>query len=1251
MASYIQVMRVNNRAIVLLTAILMLAIRSGVYAQVPYGRSVSEHGAGVASPNPSSITYQAEKPLLRKIDDPSGTYFRMLLPGHHLTSDPGKPELPVYSRLVEVPEGMSVSVSLSGVASRRINLSDYADEQAEIFPSQPDRTKNETQDEKIRIKDTRTYNTKGLIAHDTVVITHEGIYRGRRLTNIAIYPAFYNPAGRFIDLITSMKVDIKFEPSDSKGEEQSTASADKGGYISDSYVPGYTDEPVTMIIVTDSAFVKQIAPLIKWKMLKGIRSIVVYKESGTADTIYYNLKKKITEIYNSSVAAGTPVQYLLIAGDPSIIPTSRGTTNVSDLYYGEFDGEGDYIPELFIGRLPAADTTQLKGMVKKIINYETFNYNPSNNFWSEAVATAGNAPGFELYMNGQVQYLYNNFLGPDTSLHVYKWLYPDSPLKDDSLKTVFNKGLCLLNYSGHGEASGFSDPLFKASMVNALTNLNEYPLIISNACRTAQINVTPCFGTSMVSTPEKGALGFIGCTNDSYWTDDFYWTVGPGTPALDVTYDITGLGAFDRLFHNHGEPPGQWYTTMGQINFSGNMSVSTSTSPRKKYYWETYILLGDPSLTPVIGRPDTFAITVPDTIPPELQSLSLFADPFAYAAISNFDTLWDASFVSPSGNISLTIPDGSKDSCLLVVTGQNMVPFMKTIRFAPVKGAFLTTENIVFDDSEGNGDGIPDYGESVKLNVTIRNMGQSASSDLTATLVATSGLITVESDYAYIGVLPPGASYTVTDSFVFSVSDDVEDGELASLLLSLSNGGDEYNFGIDMTISAPQLEIISAVHDDASSGNSNFLPDPGETIHINVMVKNEGSSSAIGYVTLTASDPLLDIGVTQMPTDTIKPGEQKIISFVADISILAGSGRVIPFDVEFVCGNYKAGGTWSLSTGKTRETWEFNRFDVFPWIRTGDYPWTITSLYSFENTRSARSGIIPDNTESILSIYVNNPVADTLSFYARVSSESNYDELIFRIDSVADMEISGDTPWALRKKVLQPGVHLLEWIYKKDVSLSGGLDAAWIDQITFPDIAFLDADLEIDSVYPPPSTAHLSEITVKGRVINFGRTALTSFPLAYRINDGELVNETFYQKIDPGDTVNVAFNQKCSLQSDESYLIYIINRLPEDGYPGNDTAYVSYIRSGTSTEISSESVNILPNPFIDGFILELDAEGEQNAYTELIDSGGRVVMRSSPALTTGQNRIPFDCHHLANGVYTLRITMGSRTTSLRVVKT
>ena len=1244
-------MRVIYRAVLMVTMGLLLAGQPVVLAQPPGHQTASADGMLTGRDFTPLISYRNEAHRLHDIADPSGKYFRLFLPGHHHTSVSGQPELPVYSRLMEVPADMTLEVTVKGVKSMRIRFSEHTTGRAELFPVQPARTKNQKQDEKVAVKDSKLYRTNSIIEHDTVTVTSEGIFRGKKLVNIAIYPAFYNPSAGYVDLITAMDLHITMKPSPTKGGEAELLSDDKGGYASASYIPGYTDRPVNMVIVTDSLFRKHLTPLVRWKMLKGIKTTIFYKRTGPPDTVYYDLKKRISEFWFSSLESGIPLQYLLIVGDPSLVPTSRGTGNVSDLYYGEFDGEGDYIPELFIGRLPVADTTQLKAMVKKIIDYETFNYSQSNNFWAGALATAGNAPGiYETYMNGQVQYIYDNYLGPDTSLNAVRWLFPDAPVKDDSLKLLFNSGLSILNYTGHGEASGFSDPVFKVSTVSELTNLNEYPLIIANACRTAQINVTPNFGSSIVTASNKGALGYIGCTNDSYWTDDFFWAVGPGTPGLDVTYENTGSGAFDRLFHTHDEPPGEWYHTMGQINFSGNMSVSASTSPRKRYYWETYILLGDPTLSPVIGRPDTFDIKLPDMLPQELESLNFFAKPFAYAAISDFDTLWDASFVSPSGNISLSLPAGVKDSCLLVLTGQNMIPFIQTLHFGNVPGPYLVAGDIEFDDSGGTTDGFPDYGETINLRVTITNLGKSPTSNLTAALSVTSGMITIGSGTEYIGIVNPGSSFTIDGSFIFTVSDEVEDGELASLLLNLADNSNHYSFGIDMSLRAPQLEIVSSVHDDSATGNSNFLPDPGETINLRVKVRNKGSSSASGIVTVTPANALLNLQDGTEESGIVLPGKSKEIVFETVVSDHADPGTVIPYDVNFVCGNYEARGTWSLSTGKTRETWEFNRFDVFPWIQQETNQWTITSSDSYENILSARTGAIADKNSSVLAIKVNNPVRDTLSFWSRVSSEPIYDQLVFRIDSANSLALSGDTPWELHSYILSPGVHYLEWIYSKDVSLSGGLDAAWIDQITFPDISFLDADLNIDTVYPPDAMADLGNIIITGRIINLGLTALTSFPLAYRINAGEPVNETFFVKIDPGDTVDVSFAQKYTFLPDVSYLIEIISRLPEDGYAGNDTARVSYLKSATGPELPAASVRVLPNPFRDSFVLEVDFEGFEPADLEIIDVTGRIVMRSTYELTSGRNRIPFDCRHLAPGVYALRIEAGGQSSLLKVVK-
>ena len=747
-------MRVNFRVLVLLAGLSLLQNMTTAQPHEHLSFSTEADIHVDQSGIPSEVLYHASSPFLKRSDDPSGRYCRIVIPGHHFTSETGTPELPVFSRIIEVPEGMSVKATLTEVISSRIRFSDQQMKGLLIYPSQRARTKNELPDEKVVIIDKKVYQTRGIIKHDTVMITRVGKFRGRDLMNIAIYPAFYDPSSESVDLITSMKVDIGFEPCITKGTITEPFPDSKGGDDSKLFIPGYSNKPVTMVIITDSIFSKALKPLVQWKTRKGIKVKMVYRESGPMDTVYKELKNKLTSIYETGLASGNAPQYLMIVGDPSIIPTSRGTTNISDLYYGEFDGSGDYIPELYIGRLPVKDTIQLKAVVKKIVDYESYSYLSSNTFWAGALTTAGNDSGKDKYMNGQVNYIYENYLKPDPTINGHKWLYPDAQLKDDSIKILVNNGLSILNYTGHGESGGFSDPTFKVPSVINLTNTNKYPLVIANACRTAQINVTPCFGTEMVNAIGKGAMGYIGCTNDSYWDEDFFWAVGPGTPGTDVTYENTGLGAFDRLFHSHAEEPGDWLCTLGQINFAGNLAVSASTSPRKKYYWETYILLGDPSMTPLIGKPDTFDIEVPDTIPPLLKTLSFFTRPFAYAALSDFDTLWDANFASPSGNVSLNIPEGVKDSCMLVVTGQNMIPLKKTIYIGTVRGEFITAENVVYDDSQGNGNNMADYGEKINLKVTLKNLGEGSASNLNAILSVKSGMITVEQGTVTISSLP-----------------------------------------------------------------------------------------------------------------------------------------------------------------------------------------------------------------------------------------------------------------------------------------------------------------------------------------------------------------------------------------------------------------------------------------------------------------------------------------------------------------
>jgi len=130
----------------------------------------------------------------------------------------------------------------------------------------------------------------------------------------------------------------------------------------------------------------------------------------------------------------------------------------------------------------------------------------------------------------------------------------------------------------------------------SLTNAHKYGLWVGNCCRSNRFSESECFGEAALRVSNKGAVGYIGATDYSYWDEDYWWAVGFKTVSANPSYNASHLGAFDRLFHTHIESTANWYSTQGQLVIGGNLAVQESTSSRKLYYWEIYHLMGDPSL-------------------------------------------------------------------------------------------------------------------------------------------------------------------------------------------------------------------------------------------------------------------------------------------------------------------------------------------------------------------------------------------------------------------------------------------------------------------------------------------------------------------------------------------------------------------------------------------------------------------------------------------------------------------------------
>jgi hypothetical protein len=1205
------------------------------------------------------INYSISDLIIESITKDNGSFYRITIPGHIPSSTPGLPELPVFSRLITVPEESGFRIKISDVRSVRINPSGKKIKGL-LFPAQESETKDFQQRTHTFRIDKAAYATRGFISCDTVKIESLGVVRKNKLANLYIQPVRYNPHSNLIEVITSMKIEISFSnsvsitPKSLTGQSQLfNESFDKGvlNFNSGEVIPGYSVKPAGMIILTDTAFKKQLAPFVRWKIQKGFNVKMLYKGKGLAGNDYTQLKDTIASIYKSTSVNDPPPEYLLIVGDVNRIPYygSGGSGNITDMYYAEFDGNGDYIPEMYVGRIPASDTTELKTAVTKIIQYEKFQFADTNKFYSRAMVSAGYDAGYDNYMNGQIKYAVTNYLTTENKIQEFHFNFPQSYTSKDSIIGLINKGVSFINYTGHGEALGWLHVNIKTPDIQSLVNKNMYPFVISNACLTAQFNLPTTFGNRMLLTAERGAIGFIGCSNDSYWDEDFYWAVGPGTISSDPTYEGSGLGAYDRLFHTHGESPADWYFSMGQINYAGNLAVSASNSPRKKYYWETYNLIGDPSVIPIIGKPGTFNITLPDTLPNGIKSISLNLDPFAYVAVSHFDTLWDASYASSSGVAVLNMPGLSNDSCLMVITGQNKVPIIKTIYFSKISKEFINLTASSINDSKGNNNNMADYGESIFMKLTLSNLGLTDAHNLYAKISTASEWATITKDSVFIGNLAAGSEIILPDNLALTISDNVPDKGVITLNLILKDLNSEKHYSIDILVHAPELDIINCVMDDATFGNGDNIPDPGETFNLIFKIRNQGSSDIAGQFSISSTAPDLSIVDPSIKSGTLKFGQTTDIPVMVKLSETIPSGSAISLSALLDCNPYIVNKEFNFRVGKIRESFEASSFKVFPWVNISLIPWVITSGTSYDGVVSARSGAISHNGSTSLSIRTIYSKDDSLRFYYKVSSEPNYDYLSFKLNGEEIFKKSGEIPWTKKTVAVPTGINRMEWIYKKDNSVSQGSDCAWIDMIDFAQtspVNYIQKDLQAARIVTPPSNKPLGMESITVKVLNLGNNIIDGFNLAYNINNHLPVFQHFDNKLLPfGDSVAVSFNTKADMSKYGVYQVTAYGFNNNDDYLLNDT-----IAANIENTKINEIIGVYPNPFSDKLTISINSQVAGRLHFSLTNVSGIKVYDMEKDIMNGNNSISISDFRLAPGLYYLNINGKTMDKIIPVVK-
>ncbi|MBN2175613.1 MAG: choice-of-anchor D domain-containing protein [Bacteroidales bacterium] len=997
-----------------------------------------------------------------------GNFTRLNAEGYGHSIKEGFPQLPVLKKIIEIPIGAEIEIRINDETYYDYDLSDFSI-QNKIMPAQPPVSKSIDNPEDLEfIINQAAYQTDDFLQTDLAKAEVLGIMRSVRIARIEISPVQYNPVQNKIRVYTDLEIEFTFKGGDIYSTKELKVSKFSPYHQGlSSFISNYkteltdqliTDEPVTYVIVSDPMFETALEPFIEWKTKKGFYVIEAYTDDPGVGTSTTSIHNYLQNLYNNPPSGYQSPSFVLFVGDVAQIPTYNGTasSHVTDLYYCEYTG--DLFPECYYGRFSATNLSQLQPQIDKTLQYEKY-LMPDPTFLDEVLMVAGDDESHEdTWGNGQINYGTTYYFNAAHGLYSHTFLQ-DYPTGNngvhDSIIANMNDGIAYGNYTAHCSPSGWATPSFTTSDISGLTNSNKYPLLVGNCCSSLEFQTT-CFGEEILRAANKGALGYIGGSNSTYWDEDFWWGVGYESISANPTYYSSHLGAYDRTFHDHGESLSEWYITQGQMPSAGNLAVTQAGSSLETYYWEIYHLMGDPSVMIYMSQPPVTTANYNALMPLGAATFTVNTQPYAYVGITKNGILHGAAIADPSGvaevtmNPAITVP-GTAD---VIVTRQNGQPFIGTVTVASPTGPYLSLNNVSVDDGLGNNNGEADYDENILLDVVLENLGSTTATNVSATISSADSYLNITDNSNSWPDIPAGNTSAQNGAFGLQISDAVPDQHNAELEINMTNGSENWNSMFSITINAPSLDFGNLAIDDVSGGNGNGRLDPGETADILVPVINNGhSTSPSGSANLSSISSFITVNSGSVSADAIEPGNIFNLEFNITCDGSTPIGTSVDLTVNLSAGNYGLSNTFYQSVGLVLEDWETGDFTLFPWTSGGNAAWTITNSEIYEGVYAAKSGTITDNQTSELTLILQTSAEDDISFYRKVSSESGYDYLRFYVDGVQKGEWSGTVDWSQVNYTVSAGLHTFKWVYSKDYSISTGSDCAWVDYIIFPPLA------------------------------------------------------------------------------------------------------------------------------------------------------------------------------------------------------
>lgn len=816
------------------------------------------------------------------------SYSRIEIPGSYPLTEPGMPELPVFSTSIAVPASGKVSVEL--LSSTQQILSNYY-----AYPLQTD---FESESPKAAIINEEYYRNGSNYPEAVIRYGDPVVLRDFRIVTIQINPFVYNAGSNELTIRNEISLKVNFEPGKGLNELSSEPENISPSFASlyESQILNFDDYrgammaniPPRILIIygnsTDTTYLNAINSFAHWKRQKGAEVMLASTASSQAGSTTTSIKNYIQTKYNN---LSTRPDFVILIGDVNgsfAIPAYTVGNGGGDYPYTHLAGS-DGLGDCFIGRISVENTTHLATMLAKIYLYER-DLNLLSASWMNRMLLVGDwsPSGIScMYINKYIKEISSTV----NSNYSYTELYSADPTPA-SMNTGLNAGVGIFNYRGYIGMSNWSPS------ENSLFNGYMLPHAVIITCGTGNYasgtGTTETFTRLGTSAVPKGAVTAIGMS----------------TTSTHTTFNnvLTG-GIFDGIYI-------QDMRTMGEALLNGKLymnqmfGVSSPTNATNFAHWCN--LMGDPTMEVYVGAPSFYAIQVQANIPigTTLLDIAVYSSSGGLAkgqcvTLSMGSTILASAFSDEQGIASLVLPAGlSAGTAVITVSGHNHKPLQQNIPI--VVGGLVPSALIVDDDnngsSQGNGDGLANAGESLELSFALQNTSSTNISSLGGTISCNSHFVNIANNDILYNDVTAGLTVNNATFILVSISPACPDGSNLRFTIQLSSSnGTTYAISQHLVVYNGKLEVVSqSVIEPEDSAL-----DPDEIAGIRIGIKNIGSMTLQGLsAQLTSSNSYISVSTPQVSYGNLAPQAQTTPAenFNVYVSALCIPGMVIPFELR-----------------------------------------------------------------------------------------------------------------------------------------------------------------------------------------------------------------------------------------------------------------------------------------------------------------------------------------------------------------